>query len=75
MAANGSSIPSAGAGGESQVLTKIHQALEVVHSPYSSNDARRQAQDFLEEVKGFDEAPMQGYNLASDKAQSPVVRH
>ncbi|KAF4345767.1 MSN5 (multicopy supressor) [Fusarium beomiforme] len=74
MEDNESSMPSAGSG-DSQVLAKIHQALEVVHSPYSSNDARRQAQDFLEEVKGFDEAPMQGYNLASDKSQSPVVRH
>ncbi|KAM6518115.1 karyopherin [Fusarium solani] len=75
MEANGSSLPSAGAGGDSEVLTKIHQALEVVHSPYSTNDARRQAQSFLEEVKDIPEAPMQGYNLASDKSQSPVVRH
>ncbi|KAH8706815.1 armadillo-type protein [Ilyonectria robusta] len=77
MAANGSSVPStaAGNGGDSEVLTKIHQALEVVHSPFSTNDARRQAQAFLEEVKDIAEAPMQGYNLASDKAQSPVVRH
>ncbi|KAM0195594.1 hypothetical protein ACHAPQ_001861 [Fusarium lateritium] len=75
MAANGSSMPSADSGADSQVLTKIHQALEVVHSPFSTNDARRQAQTFLEEVKDFNEAPMQGYNLASDKSQSPVVRH
>ncbi|KAF4955783.1 hypothetical protein FSARC_11763 [Fusarium sarcochroum] len=71
MAANGA----AGPGGDSEVLAKIHQALEVVHSPYSTNDARRQAQSFLEEVKDIPEAPMQGYNLASDKSQSPVVRH
>lgn len=77
MAANGSSVPStaAGNGGDSEVLAKIHQALEVVHSPFSTNDARRQAQAFLEEVKDIAEAPMQGYSLASDKAQSPVVRH
>ncbi|KAF4976626.1 hypothetical protein FZEAL_6740 [Fusarium zealandicum] len=75
MSANGSSASSAGTGGDSDVLAKIHQALEVVHSPYSSNDSRRQAQSFLEEVKDISEAPMQGYNLASDKSQSPVVRH
>ena len=57
------------------VLSKIHQALEVVHSPFSSNDDRRDAQTFLEEVKAYDEAPLQGYTLASDKAQAPVVRH
>ncbi|KAM5372907.1 hypothetical protein ACJZ2D_007244 [Fusarium nematophilum] len=75
MATNGSSVSPAAAGGDSEVLTKIHQALEVVHSPFSTNDARRQAQSFLEEVKDIAEAPMQGYNLASDKSQSPVVRH
>ncbi|KAI5466497.1 armadillo-type protein [Mariannaea sp. PMI_226] len=73
MAANGSST--AGNGGDPDVLSKIHQALEVVHSPYSTNDARRQAQSFLEEVKDIPEAPLQGYSLASDKTQSPVVRH
>lgn len=59
----------------SEVLNKIHQALDVVHSSFSSNDARRAAQSFLEEVKDIPEAPLQGYNLASDKSQSPVVRH
>ncbi|KAL7932413.1 armadillo-type protein [Trichoderma chlorosporum] len=62
-------------GGDADVLAKIHLALEVVHSPHSTNDARREAQSFLEEVKDIPEAPFQGYSLASDKAQPPVVRH
>ncbi|UKZ76085.1 hypothetical protein TrVFT333_003781 [Trichoderma virens FT-333] len=62
-------------GGDADVLAKIHLALEVVHSPHSTNDARREAQSFLEEVKDIPEAPFQGYNLASDKAQPSVVRH
>ncbi|KAL7951192.1 armadillo-type protein [Trichoderma barbatum] len=62
-------------GGDADVLAKIHLALEVVHSPHSTNDARREAQSFLEEVKDIPEAPFQGYNLASDKAHPPVVRH
>lgn len=62
-------------GGDADVLAKIHLALEVVHSPLSTNDARREAQSFLEEVKDIPEAPFQGYQLASDKTQSPVVRH
>ncbi|KAM0448650.1 hypothetical protein ACHAO4_008361 [Trichoderma viride] len=62
-------------GGDADVLAKIHLALEVVHSPLSTNDARREAQSFLEEVKDIAEAPFQGYQLASDKTQSPVVRH
>ncbi|KHO01087.1 KapL [Metarhizium album ARSEF 1941] len=65
--------PSNGEG--TDVLTRIHQALEVVHSPLSSNDARRQAQSLLEEVKGIPEAPFQGYRLAADRTQPPVVRH
>ncbi|KAL0939459.1 nuclear import and export protein [Colletotrichum truncatum] len=62
-------------GGNSDVISQIHQALEAVHNPYSSNDARRDAQSFLENIKGVDEAPFHGFTLASDKSQSPVVRH
>lgn len=62
-------------GGDSDILSRMHQALEVVHSPYSDNDARRQAQSFLEEVKDYSEAPFQGYSLAINKSQPPIVRH
>ncbi|KAH8819701.1 armadillo-type protein [Xylogone sp. PMI_703] len=57
------------------LLLQIHQALEVVHSPYSSNDTRRHASIFLENIKANEEAPYHGYTLASDKSQQPVVRH
>ncbi|KAI1207444.1 ARM repeat-containing protein [Annulohypoxylon truncatum] len=57
------------------VLPKIHKALEVVHSPYSSNDDRKDAQLFLEEVKNDRKASFYGFHLAVDKTQSPVVRH
>lgn len=72
MAAAGSE---AGANGAAETLARIREALEVVHSPYSANESRRQAQDFLEQVKTFPEAPFQGYTLACDKSQPPVVRH
>lgn len=78
MSASGGVLPAGSNpsnGGDNEILTRIHQALEVVHSPFSSNDARRQAQSFLEEVKDISEAPFQGYRLAADKAQPPVVRH
>ncbi|RYP92553.1 hypothetical protein DL770_001311 [Monosporascus sp. CRB-9-2] len=64
-----------GSGGSMDILPKIHKALEVVYSPYSSNDDRKDAQIFLEEVKHTDEAPSHGFNLASERSQSPVVRH
>lgn len=72
MAANGGD---AVGGALSETLSKIREALEVVHSPYSTNDARRQAQDFLEQIKDYAEAPLQGFSLATDKSQPPVVRH
>lgn len=62
-------------GGNTDIISQIHQALEVIHSPYSSNESRRDAQLFLENIKGIDEAPFHGFTLASNKSQSPVVRH
>ena len=63
-----------GDGGEA-ILSKIHEALKVVHSPYSPNQARQEAQAFLEDVKTLDEAPSHGFNLAFNKPQEPIVRH
>jgi len=62
-------------GGSTTLLPRIHEALEIVHGPYSSNESRRQASIFLEEIKNDDEAPYHGFTLASDKNQQPVVRH
>jgi exportin-5 len=64
----------AAAGGEA-VLSEIHEALKVVHSPYSPNQARQEAQAFLEEVKSLAEAPSHGFSLAFNKPQEPIVRH
>ncbi|KAG6041835.1 hypothetical protein E4U41_001306 [Claviceps citrina] len=78
MSASGVALPAGtnpSNGTDDLISTKIHQALEVVHSPYTSNNARREAQSFLEEVKDIPEAPFQGYRLACDPSQSPVVRH
>ena len=62
-------------GGDVNILARIHEALQVVHSPYSPNESRQEAQVFLEDVKSIDEAPFHGFTLAQDKSQSPVVRH
>jgi exportin-5 len=75
MEANGSLMSSGSGGGDSDVVARMQQALEIVHNPYATSGDRRTAQDYLEEVKDHNEAPMQGFNLASDKSQSPVVRH
>ncbi|KAI1411519.1 ARM repeat-containing protein [Hypoxylon sp. FL1857] len=57
------------------VLPEIHNALEIVYSPHSNNDARKDAQLFLEDVKNNEKASYYGFHLALDKTQSPVVRH
>lgn len=62
-------------GGSTTLLPRIHEALEIVHGPYSSNESRRQASIFLEEIKNDDEAPYHGFTLASDRSQQAVVRH
>jgi exportin-5 len=69
--------PVNGAGGvpADDTLLRVRQALQVVHSAYSTNDDRQTAQHFLENFKAVKEAPLQGYNLAADKSQPPIVRH
>ena len=62
-------------GGSANLLPRIHEALELVHSSQSSNESRQQASIFLDEIKANDEAPYHGFTLASDKTQQPVVRH
>ncbi|KAF7929900.1 uncharacterized protein EAE97_009497 [Botrytis byssoidea] len=61
--------------GNTALLSQIHEALKLVHAPYSSNQSRQQASSFLENIKAEDEAPYHGFTLASDKSQEPVVRH
>ncbi len=57
------------------LLPRIHEALDIVHGPYSSNASRREASLFLDDIKNNAEAPYHGFTLALDKSQQPVVRH
>ncbi|KAI1332189.1 ARM repeat-containing protein [Xylariaceae sp. FL0255] len=66
--------PSNGNTANPTIVARIHDALEVVYGPFS-NDARKDAQVFLEQVKDTPDAPSHGFQLASDSTQSPVVRH
>lgn len=59
----------------SSPIARIHEALTVVHSPYSTNATRASASAYLEELKSDKSAPYHGFTLASDKSQEPVVRH
>ena len=62
-------------GSEANLLPRIHGALELVHGPYSSNESRKEASVFLEEIKSNEEAPYHGFSLANDRSQQAVVRH
>ena len=54
---------------------QILQALEIVHNPRSTNNLRQDASRYLENIRSTDEAPHQGYQLASAKEQTNIVRH
>ncbi|CEP21170.1 unnamed protein product [Cyberlindnera jadinii] len=55
-------------------VQQIVSALELIHSPKSTNEARREAQAFLEHVKSQEESPLWGYELALP-TQNTIVRH
>ncbi|CZT49951.1 related to MSN5 protein (multicopy supressor) [Rhynchosporium secalis] len=62
-------------GDSTTLLPQIQEALQIVHGPYSSNESRREASIFLDEIKNNVEAPYHGFTLASDESQQAVVRH
>jgi len=65
----------AGDGVDGTTLPRIHDALRLIYNPHSSNQARQEAQAFLESVKTVDQAPSIGFELASAQSNSPIVRH
>ena len=54
---------------------KMLEALKAVHDPRSTNQLRQNASRYLEDLRSRDEAPDDGFQLASDTRQLPVVRH
>mgnify|MGYP002621965343 CR=1 FL=1 len=71
---NGVAGAAASGNGGGDAILKIHEALKIVYSPQSTNQARQEAQAFLESVKSLPEAPEHGFNLAFNQ-QDPIVRH
>ncbi|EFE42128.1 hypothetical protein TRV_03128 [Trichophyton verrucosum HKI 0517] len=67
--------PSDGNENTAPQLANIIQALDVIHSPASSNEVRKQASEFLEQQKHEKAALQNGYFLAAEKSHSPVVQH
>lgn len=56
-------------------VSTVIQALEVVHSPSSKNDHRREATAYLEDLKSHDGISEAGFALANDTSQQPLVRY
>ncbi|CAG8543462.1 378_t:CDS:10 [Acaulospora morrowiae] len=59
-----------------QVLAKIVQALNIIHSPHVSNEERIEAQKYCNTIKDYPYAPHYGQFLATkNNGQSDIVRH
>lgn len=56
-------------------IAQIHEALNAIYSPQSSNEARFQATQYTDGLKRDKASPYHGFILASDKTQEPAVRH
>lgn len=56
-------------------MENIVRALELIHSPTSTNEIRQQASEFLELQKNEKSAAENGFSLSSQANNSPVVRH
>ena len=56
-------------------MADIIRALEVIHSPTSSNDLRKEALSFVESLKDTDAAARNGFLLASRTDNAYVVRY
>ena len=53
----------------------IVQALDIIHNRTSTNETRLQALQYLESQKRDKTAVQNGYFLAAEKSNSPLVRH
>ena len=53
----------------------ILHALEIIHNPSTNNEVRRQASDFLEQLKSSQQAFDEGLSLASGHREQPLIRH
>ena len=54
---------------------QILEAVDALYNAQSTNDLRRQASSFLEQIRDDDNAPEQGFILASARDQAPPVRY
>jgi exportin-5 len=56
-------------------MADIIRALQLIHNPASSNDLRKEASNFVENLKESDAAARNGFLLASRMEHEPVVRY
>ncbi|CDM31976.1 hypothetical protein DTO013E5_9644 [Penicillium roqueforti] len=56
-------------------MADIIRALQLIHNPASSNDIRKEASQFVENLKASDSAARNGFLLASRMEYEPVVRY
>ena len=56
---------------DSQVL----RALHLIHDPRSPNEQRQEASQYLEHLKGQEQAPYKGFVYAESKQNAAILRH
>ena len=62
-------------GATNPTVANIFQALQAIHDRSSTNETRQQASQFLESQKRDESAVQNGYLLASERDNPPLVRH
>lgn len=62
---------------DSSGVNQIIEALSLIYDPTTSNDRRREVQNFLENIKSNEESPYWGYQLAlpEHNGNNYIVRH
>jgi exportin-5 len=66
---------STGVSSERLNVNQIHNALQTIYEPRTSNEQRHNATTFLETIKTNPAAPSYGFDLAKDASQSAIARH
>lgn len=56
-------------------IADVLQALQLIHTPTTKNEVRRQASSYLDQIKYSQHALQHGVSLGSDSQQEPLVRH
>ncbi|KPI44323.1 uncharacterized protein AB675_8579 [Cyphellophora attinorum] len=55
--------------------SNVLQALELIHTPTTKNETRKEASKYLDGLRSSEHALQRGLELAAEQSQQPLVRH